>query len=142
MEIKYFGQNKDVLDVPNLTKLQINSYADFLQASAAYSDRKNIGLESIIREIFPIKSYSGTMSLEYIGYELGKPRYTPDECRKLKLTYGAPFKIRVRLDKEEPVEEEMYLGEMPLMVGGGERLPAGSGLTRSGRSLYRLPAKP
>jgi len=126
MEIKYFGQNKEVLEVPNLTKLQINSYADFLQADAAYSERKNIGLESIIREIFPIKSYSGTMSLEYIGYELGKPRYTPDECRKLKLSYGAPFKIRVRLDKEEPVEEEMYLGEMPLMVGGGEFIVNGA----------------
>jgi DNA-directed RNA polymerase subunit beta len=120
MEIKYFGQKKDVLEVPSLTKLQTNSYADFLQSQAAYSDRANMGLESIIREVFPIKSYSGTMSLEYIGYELGKPRYTPDECRKLRLTYGTPFKVRVRLDKEEPVEEEVYLGEMPLMLGGGE----------------------
>jgi DNA-directed RNA polymerase subunit beta len=126
MEIKYFGQQKDILDVPNLTMLQTNSYADFLQANAAYSDRANMGLESIIREVFPIKSYSGTMSLEYIGYELGKPRYTPDECRKLRLSYGAPFKIRVRLDKEEPVEEEVYLGEMPLMVGGGEFIVNGA----------------
>ncbi len=126
MEIKYFGQQKDVLEIPNLTKLQTNSYADFLQAPAAYSDRANMGLEAIIREVFPIKSYSGTMSLEYIGYELGKPRYTPDECRKLRLTYGTPFKVRVRLDKEEPVEEEVYLGEMPLMVGGGEFIVNGA----------------
>ena len=60
------------------------------------------------------------MSLEYLGYELGAPRYTPDECRRLRLTYGAPFKIRVRLNKEEPIEEEVYLGEFPIMLGGGE----------------------
>jgi DNA-directed RNA polymerase subunit beta len=120
MEIKTFGADKSLLEIPNLTEMQTHSYRDFLQASAPYSERKSMGLESIIREIFPIKSYSGTMALEYIGYELGKPRYTPDECRKLRLTFGAPFKIRVRLDKEEPVEEEVYLGEIPLMVGGGE----------------------
>ena len=60
------------------------------------------------------------MSLEYLGYELGAPRYSPDECRRLRLTYGAPFKIRVRLNKEEPIEEEVYLGEFPIMIGGGE----------------------
>jgi len=120
MDSKTYGGERSPLAIPNLTELQTSSYRDFLQADAPYSERKNIGLESIIREIFPIKSYSGTMALEYIGYELGKPRYTPDECRKLRLTYGAPFKVRVRLDKEEPVEEEVYLGEIPLMVGGGE----------------------
>ncbi|MEN8148241.1 MAG: DNA-directed RNA polymerase subunit beta [Planctomycetota bacterium] len=120
MDTKTYGGHNSPLSIPNLTEMQTRSYRDFLQADAPYSERKNIGLESIIREIYPIKSYSGTMALEYIGYELGKPRYTPDECRMLRLTYGAPFKIRVRLDKEEPVEEEVYLGEIPLMVGGGE----------------------
>ncbi len=91
METKYFGEKEAALEIPNLTELQTSSYRDFLQADVPYSERKNLGLEAIIREVFPIKSYSGTMSLEYIGYELGKPRYMPDECRKLRLTYGAPF---------------------------------------------------
>jgi len=101
-------------------KLQIESYTRFLQADVHYSDRDNVGLEAILREIFPIKSYDGKITLTYIGYELGRPRYSPQECRQLRLTYGMPFKVRVRLEKEEPVEEEVYLGELPIMVGGGE----------------------
>ena len=58
------------------------------------------------------------MNLEYLSFDLGNPRYTPDECRKLRLTFGYPFKIRVRLNKAEPVEEEVYLGEIPIMIGG------------------------
>jgi DNA-directed RNA polymerase subunit beta len=120
MQIRNFGKAQTVLEIPDLVELQTRSYAEFLQALVPFNERKDVGLEAIIREIFPIKSYSGAMALEYIGYELGRPRYTPDECRKLRLTYGAPFKIRVRLDKEEPVEEEVYLGEIPIMLGGGE----------------------
>jgi DNA-directed RNA polymerase subunit beta len=126
MKTKFYGNPKAMLEVPSLTDLQVKSYVDFLQADVSYAERKNLGLEAIIREVFPIKSYSGTLSLEYIGYELGKPRYSPDECRKLRLTYGMPFKIRVRLDKEEPVEEEVYLGEIPVMQGGGEFIVNGA----------------
>ncbi len=115
-----FGRVREVLDVPNLVELQTRSYADFLQADVPYGERRNVGLEAILREIFPIKSFNGELSLEYVGYELGRPRYTPDECRRLRLTYGAPFKVRVRLDKEDAIEEEVYLGEVPLMLGGGE----------------------
>ncbi len=115
-----FGTVTEVLDVPNLVELQTRAYSDFLQADVPYSERRNVGLEAILREIFPIKSFNGEISLEYVGYELGRPRYTPDECRRLRLTYGAPFKVRVRLDKEDAVEEEVYLGEIPLMLGGGE----------------------
>ena len=85
-----------------------------------YSDRENVGLEAILREIFPIKSYDGKISLEFVGYELGRPRYSTEECRQLRLTFGMPFKIRVRLEKDEPIEEEVYLGELPIMIGGGE----------------------
>jgi DNA-directed RNA polymerase subunit beta len=120
MQIRNFGKAKKVLDIPNLVDLQTHSYAEFLQADFPFNERKDVGLEAIIREIFPVKSYSGAMALEYIGFELGRPRYNPEECRKLRLTYGRPFKIRVRLDKEEPVEEEVYLGELPIMLGGGE----------------------
>jgi DNA-directed RNA polymerase subunit beta len=115
-----FGKVEEILDVPNLVELQTRSYADFLQGDIAYGERKNLGLEAILREVFPIKSFNGEMALEYVGYELGRPRYTPDECRRLRLTYGAPFKVRVRLEKDDGIEEEVYLGEIPLMLGGGE----------------------
>ena len=76
--------------------------------------------------MFPIYSYDKTMCLEYVGYELGRPRYTIDECRKLRLTFGYPFKVRLRLVKPEPIEEEVYLGEIPIMIGGGEFIINGS----------------
>ena len=74
----------------------------------------------MLREIFPIESYDKTLKLEYLRYELGKPRYEPDECRQLRLTYGRPFRVWLRLTKEQPIEEEVYLGDMPIMLGGGE----------------------
>ena len=79
------------------------------------------GLEGVLHEIFPIESYDKKISLEYIQYELGKPRYDPDECRQLRLTYGRPFRVWLRLRKDgTAVEEEVYLGDMPIMIGGGE----------------------
>ena len=74
----------------------------------------------MLREIFPIESYDKTLKLEYLRYELGKPRYEPHECRQLRLTYGRPFRVWLRLTKEQPIEEEVYLGDMPIMLGGGE----------------------
>ena len=80
------------------------------------------GLEGVLKEIFPIESYDKKISLEYVKYELGKPRYDPDECRQLRLTYGRPFRVWLRLRKSDgtAVEEEVYLGDMPIMIGGGE----------------------
>jgi len=119
METLQFGRANEFA-LPDLVELQTRSYEEFLQADVPFSEREDKGLEAIIREVYPIQSYDGTMSLDYLGYELGAPRYTPAECRRLRLTYGAPFKIRVRLNKEEPIEEEVYLGEFPIMIGGGE----------------------
>ncbi len=82
--------------------------------------RKDHGIEVVLREILPVESYDKTLKLDYVRYELGKTRYTPDECRQLRLTYGRPFKVWLRLNKEQPVEEEVYLGDMPIMLGGGE----------------------
>ena len=120
LPVRRYGASHDAIEIPDLMELQMKAYARFLQAEVHYSDREAFGLESILDEIFPIQSYDGKLALTYLGYELGRPRYTPEECRQLRLTYGMPFKIRVRLDKEEPVEEEVYLGEIPIMVGGGE----------------------
>ncbi len=126
MEVKNFGKFSPIVDVPSLTDIQTKSYDEFLQADVPFNRRENLGLEAILRETFPIFSYDKTMSLEYIGYELGRPRYAPDECRVLGQSYGMPFKIRVKLDKPDPVEEWVYLGEIPIMVGGGEFIVNGS----------------
>jgi DNA-directed RNA polymerase subunit beta len=112
--------------VPDLVELQTGAYQAFLQEDVTPDGRERQGLEGVMQEVFPIPSYDGTMELQYLGYELGSPRYTPDECRELKLTYGRPFKIRVRLQKESPVEEDVYLGEIPIMLGGGEFIVNGT----------------
>ena len=123
-EIRRFGGGRDPLEIPDLTAIQTASYARFLQYSGSgvpSQGRKDEGLESVLQEIFPIESYDKSINLEYLHYELGKPRYDPDECRQLRLTYGRPFRIWLRLNKgDEPVEEEVYLGDLPVMLGGGE----------------------
>ena len=115
-----FGRYGDAVEVPSLTDVQLRSYDRFLQLAVAPEKREPVGLEGVLREIFPIESYDKTLSLDFIKYELGKPRYGPDECRQLRLTYGRPFRVWLRLKKEQPVEEEVYLGDMPIMIGGGE----------------------
>src|SRR5271156_1505938 len=119
-EERNFGRFGDAVEVPPLTDVQTKSYARFLQLEIPPEKRTQTGLEGVLREIFPIESYDKTLSLQYIKYELGKPRYGPDECRQLRLTYGRPFRVWLRLNKEQPVEEEVYLGDMPIMIGGGE----------------------
>jgi DNA-directed RNA polymerase subunit beta len=120
VQVRNFGRFGDAIEVPPLTDVQTRSYDRFLQLDAAPDKRTATGLEGVLREIFPIESYDKTLSLEYLRYELGKPRYGPDECRQLRLTYGRPFRVWLRLNKEQPVEEEVYLGDMPIMIGGGE----------------------
>jgi len=121
MQVRNYARVQDALPVPNLTEIQTRSYERFLQENVHPKKRKNEGLEAIFREMFPIKSYDGTMSLEYICYTLGRPRYSIDDCRRLKLTYGRPLRARLRLVKpNSAVQEDVYLGDVPIMVGGGE----------------------
>jgi DNA-directed RNA polymerase subunit beta len=120
--IRNFGRFGDAVEVPPLSDVQTRSYDRFLQLDSSVDDRSATGLEGVMREIFPIESYDKKIALEYVRYELGKPRYEPDECRQLRLTYGRPFKVLLRLRKTDGsvVEEEVYLGDMPIMIGGGE----------------------
>jgi len=106
--------------VPPLTDIQLRSYERFLQYGIPLDKREQVGLEGVLREVFPIESYDKTTVLQFLRYELGKPRFGPDECRQLRLTYGRPFKVYLRLAGEQTVEEEVYLGDMPIMLGGGE----------------------
>src|SRR5205085_4430640 len=119
-EVRRFGSIQEHQSIPSLTDIQTRSYDAFLQLEVPQEKRKDQGIEGVLREIFPIESYDKTLKLDYVRYDLGKPRYTPDECRQLRLTYGRPFKVWLRLNKEQPVEEEVYLGDMPIMLGGGE----------------------
>ncbi|MCC6423153.1 MAG: DNA-directed RNA polymerase subunit beta, partial [Phycisphaerales bacterium] len=122
-EVRDFSKRGDALPIPNLIDVQIESYHRFLQKEVDPAKRKNEGLESLLREVFPIESYDGNLRLEYISYDLSEPRYTPDECRALRLTFGMPFRISVRFvrkDKDEVMEDSIYLGEIPIMIGGGE----------------------
>src|SRR5277367_5118178 len=122
-EPRDFSKRGDALPIPNLIEVQIISYQRFLQKDVEPADRKNEGLESLLREVFPIESYDGNLRLEYISYDLSEPRYTTDECRAFRLTYGMPFRIQIRFtrkDKDEVVEDSIYLGEIPIMIGGGE----------------------
>jgi DNA-directed RNA polymerase subunit beta len=122
-EVRDFSKRGDALPIPNLIDVQIAAYHRFLQKEVDPAKRKNEGLEALLREVFPIESYDGNLKLEYISYDLAEPRYTTDECRALRLTYGMPFRIKVRLvrkDKDEVMEDSIYVGEIPIMIGGGE----------------------
>ena len=119
-EIRRFGSGRELFPIPDLTQIQTLSYERFLQYDVPGNKRKDQGIEGVLREIFPIESYDKNLKLEYIRYELGKPRYEPHECRQLRLTYGRPFRVWLRLTKQQPIEEEVYLGDIPIMLGGGE----------------------
>lgn len=121
--VREFSKVRDVVTIPDLVDIQRKSYADFLQKDASPTRRKNNGLEALFREIFPIESYDKNMRLDYVYYELERPRYTTTKCRQLRLTYGYPLKICCRLHSKEAgdlAEQAIYLGEMPVMIGGGE----------------------
>ena len=121
--VRDFGRVRDVLGIPDLVEIQKRSYKNFLQEDTAPTKRKCIGLEALFRETFPIESYDKKMLLEYICYELEKPHYTHTQCRQLRLTYGYPLKIWCRLrtkEGEDLADQAVYLGEMPVMIGGGE----------------------
>jgi len=121
--IRNFGKVHDVVKISDLVVVQKRSYERFLQKDVVPTRRECIGLESLFREIFPIINYDRTMRLEYLYYELEKPRYTTKECRQLRLSYAHPMKICCRLstsDGEDLAEQSIYIGEMPIMIGGGE----------------------
>jgi DNA-directed RNA polymerase subunit beta len=127
MEEKSFAKISRELEVPDLTSIQRRSYQEFLQVDTAMHERTHTGLQAVLEETFPIENEQRNVSVEYVGYTLGRPRYTAEECRQLCLTYGHPFHVRVRLNKDnEAVEEDVYLGEMPIMLGGGEFIVNGS----------------
>ena len=126
---KSFAKRAAVLDVPFLLATQLESFTAFLQASTAGESRKNEGLQAAFTSIFPISSHSGNARLEFVSYALGEPPFDVKECQQRGLTYASPLRAKVRLtilDKEaarptikEVKEQEVYMGEIPLMTTTG-----------------------
>ncbi len=129
---KDFGKQQSILKVPYLLAIQLDSYRKFLQADAHEDRRDEAGLHAAFKSVFPITSYSGNALLEYVSYRLGDPVFDVKECQLRGLTYAAPLRVKVRLvvyDKELSTptkktlkdirEQEVYLGELPLMTENG-----------------------
>ncbi|MGD9786673.1 MAG: DNA-directed RNA polymerase subunit beta [Sulfuricellaceae bacterium] len=126
---KSFAKRASVLPVPYLLATQLDSYRTFLQADMAPDLRKNEGLQAAFNSIFPISSHSGNARLDFVSYVLGEPPFNVAECQQRGLTYASPLRARVRLtimDKEaakptvkEVKEQEVYMGEIPLMTDTG-----------------------
>ncbi|MBX3690402.1 DNA-directed RNA polymerase subunit beta [Dokdonella sp.] len=126
---KNFGKRPPVLGVPFLLAIQVDSYREFLQAEVDPNAREDKGLHAALRSVFPITSYSGSAALEYVNYRLGEPPFDERECRSRGMSFGAPLRVTVRLviyDKESSnkaikyvKEQEVYMGELPLMTDTG-----------------------
>ncbi len=128
---KDFSRIGKVIDIPDLIEVQKKSFSEFLQMDAGEDEKRDTGLQSIFKSVFPITDFSGTASLEFVKYSLLTPKYTVDECLEKGLTYAAPMKILVRLtvwDKDPETgaqsvrdikEQDVYFGEIPLMTENG-----------------------
>jgi DNA-directed RNA polymerase subunit beta len=126
---KSFAKRASVLNVPFLLATQLESYMAFLQAAVPPEQRRNEGLQAAFTSIFPISSHSGNARLEFVSYALGEPPFDVKECQQRGLTYASPLRAKVRLtimDKEaskptvkEVKEQEVYMGEIPLMTTTG-----------------------
>ncbi|TNF88615.1 MAG: DNA-directed RNA polymerase subunit beta [Gammaproteobacteria bacterium] len=126
---KDFGKLPGVMELPYLLSIQVDSYDKFLQLDREPRDRDEIGLHAAFRSVFPIVSYSGSAALEYVEYRLGEPAFDVKECVLRGITYAAPLRVKVRLiiyDKEssnkavkDVKEQEVYMGEIPLMTENG-----------------------
>ena len=124
-----FGKIAEVVPMPDLLEVQIQSYKSFLQLETPPQRRQRRGLHLVFESIFPISDVHGIYSLEYVDYSTGNPRYSVEECRERGMTYAAPLRATLRLvtrDKESPdkpvkdvVEQSVFLGELPIMTEEG-----------------------
>src|ERR1700674_3081913 len=128
---KFFGKIHEVAEMPNLIEVQKASYDQFLQIGIAGVDRRDDGLQTVFKSVFPISDFSGTSMLEFVRYEFEPPKYDVDECRQRGMTYAAPLKVTLRLivfdvDPETQAksvkdikEQDVYMGDIPLMTMNG-----------------------
>ena len=126
---KDFSKLPRVMDIPYLLAIQVESYNEFLQEAVSIESKINKGLHAAFKSVFPIVSYSGSAALEYVSYRLGKPAFDVKECQLRSVTYAVPLRVKVRLiiyDKDSSSkaikdikEQEVYMGEIPLMTENG-----------------------
>ena len=127
---KNYAKIGKIIDIPNLIDIQKQSYDKFLQKDVALETREDFGLQGVFKSVFPIKDFSETSSLEFVSYNLEKPKYDVDECRQRGMTFSAPIKVTNQLmiydtrDGGERIvrdikEQEVYFGELPLMTETG-----------------------
>jgi DNA-directed RNA polymerase subunit beta len=126
---KSYSKISEVMEIPNLLSVQLDSFRNFLQADVAPAQRRDDGLQRVFQEVFPISDTRDNYSLEFVGYNLGEPKYTIDECQERDVTFAAPLKATLRLIVKESVdgrkevkdiiEQEVYLGEIPLITDKG-----------------------
>ncbi len=135
---KYFGKIREVAEMPNLIEVQKSSYELFLNSGEGDEPLKGEGLRGAFESIFPIKDFNETAVLEFVSYELEKPKYDLEECHQRDLTFGAPLKVKLRLivfevDEESQAksvkgikEQDVYMGDIPLMTPNGTFLVNGT----------------
>jgi len=128
---KNYGKIKEILEIPNLIEIQLDSYEKFLQQDITAEKRTNIGLQAVFNSVFPIRDSHDTTTLEFVKYEIGAPKNTEEECLFRGITYAAPMKVTIRLvvwnvdpdtktrDIKAVKEQDVYFGEIPLMTERG-----------------------
>jgi DNA-directed RNA polymerase subunit beta len=127
---KNFGKKAEILAIPNLIEIQKRSFERFLQQNVPSEKREEMGLQAAFKSVFPVVDYNETASIEFIEYIIGEPKYDVRECLEKGINYAAPLKIRVKLNLwekgnsgqkrlKESREQEVYLGELPLMTETG-----------------------
>lgn len=128
---KYYGKIREVLEMPNLIEVQKSSYDLFLRSGEADVPTEGEGINGVFQSVFPIKDFNETSVLEYVKYELEKPKYDVEECQQRDMTYSAPLKVTLRLivfDVDEDTgaksvkdikEQDVFMGDMPLMTPNG-----------------------
>ena len=92
-----FSRIKNVIEIPNLIEVQLDSYNKFLQLHVPSEERQDTGLQGVFKSVFPIKDFNQTASLEFVNYHFEKPNYDMNECRERGMTFAAPLKVVVRL---------------------------------------------
>jgi DNA-directed RNA polymerase subunit beta len=119
-ERKNFGTIKEIISPPNLIEVQNNSYLEFLQSEIAPGKRRDLGLEAVFKEVFPIESYDGKTVLDFKGYEISEPKLSWIESLREGVTFGAALHVTFMLqDEKGGREEKVFMGEMPLMTPQG-----------------------
>ena len=128
---KYYGKIREVLEMPNLIEVQKSSYDLFLKSGDTLQPLDGEGIKGVFQSVFPIKDFNETAILEFVKYELEKPKYDVEECQQRDMTYAAPLKVTLRLivfDVDEDTgaksvkdikEQDVFMGDMPLMTPNG-----------------------